>query len=288
MLLIGGVRVGGSVHTVALGVDTGGRKIVLGFRERATENAVVVTELLAELCARGLPNEPTRRLLAVIDGSWALGKALHDVYGGRIEIQLCHVHKLRTVTDRLPERYRGEYHRKISAAWAMRLHADALRALRRIVRELERINVSAARSLQEGLEETLTLHRLDVPEDLRRSLRSTNMIESIFSHSRHMMRNVRRWRGSEYSQRWTAAVLPESEKKFRRIQGYKHLTALLTLLTFLTGAYTDVSTLVQHSTRTSTCPPLPSRTFGRIFSAFVGGVAPGVLLRRRPLVPIPH
>lgn len=230
VLVIDAVRVGGSVHATVLGIDAGGSKMVLGFREGATENSVVVTELLEDLIGRGLPNEPERRLLAVVDGGKALAKALRTIYGKRVEIQRCQVHKLRNVLDYLPEQYRTEYRRKISAAYAMRSHADAKRALEQVIRDLKKLNVSAAASLEEGLEETLTVHKLDLPEELRRSLRSTNMIESIFSNSRHMMRNVKRWRGSEHTQRWTATVLLEAEKKFRRIQGHDLMKTLIEAL----------------------------------------------------------
>lgn len=231
VLLIDGVRVGKAVHATVMGIDDDGAKQVLGFREGATENSTVVCDLLADLMQRGLPNDPERALFAVIDGSKALVKALKQTFGKRIVIQRCQVHKLRNVQDYLPESLKAEYHRKMSAAYAMRSYADAERALRSIVRELQKINVSAANSLEEGLEETLTVNRLDLPEDLRRTLRTTNMIESTFSHSKHLMKNVRRWRGSQHSQRWMAAVLFEVEKKFRHIRGYKHMPQLIETLT---------------------------------------------------------
>ena len=134
------------------------------------------------------------------------------IYGSRVEIQRCQAHKLPNVLEHLPEAYRTEHRRKISAAYAMHTHADSQRALRQIAREHEKLKVCAAQSPLEGMEETLTLHKLNIPEELRRCLRSTKMIESIFSTSRHMMRNVTRWQGSEHSQRWTATVLLEAEK----------------------------------------------------------------------------
>lgn len=113
----------------------------------------------------------------------------------------------------------------------MRSSADAARALRSIINELKRINVSAANSLSECLEEALTVHRLSVDEQLRRSLRTTNMIESSFSHARCLMKNVRRWRDSVHTQRWTATVFLEAERRFNCIHGYKHIPGLIAALT---------------------------------------------------------
>jgi putative transposase len=230
VLLVDAVRVGGSVYTVVAGIDSGGVKQVLGFREGATENAAVLTDLLAELIDRGLPNERDRGLLAVLDGSKALAKAVRSTFGSRVAIQRCCVHKLRNVLEYLPESLHAEYRRKIKAAYAMTSAADARRALERIVKELERINASAANSMREGMEETLTVHRLGLPATLRRSLWTTNMIESVFSHSRHLMKNVRSWRTSEQKQRWTATVLLEAEAKFRRIKGHKEMPVLIKAL----------------------------------------------------------
>lgn len=165
----------------------------------------------------------------VIDGSKALAKAVRETFGDRSVIR--QVHKRRNILDYLPDERRPEYDRKIKAAYAMWSSADAARALRSIINELKHINVSAANSLSEGLEETLTVHRLGVDEQLRRSLRTTNMIESSFSHARHLMKNVRRWRDSAHTQRWAATVLLEAERRFNRIHGHKHIPALIAALT---------------------------------------------------------
>ncbi len=231
ILPIDAVRVGASVHSTVLGIDRAGAKLILGFREGATENATVVNDLLADIIRRGLPNERDRALLVVIDGSKALAKAARETFGDRAVIQRCQAHKRRNALDYLPDERRPEYDRKIKAAYAMRSSADAARALRSIINALKRINVSAANSLSEGLEETLTVHRLGVDEQLRRSLRTTNMIESGFSHARHLMKNVRRWRDSAHTQRWTATVLLEAERRFNRIHGYKHIPGLIAALT---------------------------------------------------------
>lgn len=231
VLLIDAVGIGATVQTVVLGIDGTGSKQVLGMREGATENAAVVNDLLADLIERGLPNEPERGLLVVIDGSKALAKAVGQTFGKRAQIQRCQVHKLRNIDGYLPKHLQATYRRKISAAYAMTAYTDAVVALRSVVTELEKINVSAAASLNEGLEETLTVHRLGLPETLRRSLRSTNIIESLFSTARHTMKNVRRWRSSQQAQRWTAAVLLEAEKKFRRIRGHNKMPVLIEAIT---------------------------------------------------------
>ena len=132
----------------------------------------------------------------------------------------------RNVKDHLPESCRADYDRQLRNAYAMTRYSDAKAALEKLLRQLERINPSAARSLEEGLEETLTLHRLGVGSLLRRSLSSTNLIESCLSTVRQVARNVKRWHGGEHIARWTAAGLVEAEKKFRRVRGYRELKEL--------------------------------------------------------------
>lgn len=158
---------------MVVGIDSGGTKQVLGLREGASENAAVVGDLLAELIERGLPNDRGRGLLAVLDGSKVLARAVRSAFGSRVAIQRCQVHKLRNVTDHLPQTYHAEYRRKISAAYAMTSSGDARPTLERIVKELERISESAASSLRGGIDETLTVHRLGLPASLRRCLRTT-------------------------------------------------------------------------------------------------------------------
>src|SRR5215470_8234810 len=118
--------------------------------------------------------------------------------------------------------------RKLIAAYAMTEEAEARRVLDQIHRELERINPSATRSLNEGMEETLTVHKLQMPEMLRKSLVSTNIIESAFSVAEELCRRVKRWRAGDHRERWAGSALLLAESKFRRVKGYKEIPKLLT------------------------------------------------------------
>ena len=227
-LLIDGIEFAGQVLVVAVGVDPSGQKHVLGLWQGATENAAVAKALLEDLVERGLDTQ--RRYLVVIDGSKALRAAVDRVFGAQAEVQRCQVHKRRNVKEHLPEQCRAQYDRQIRAAYAMTGYAEAKAALERIWRQLCDVNPSAARSLEEGMEETLTLHRLGVSPLLRRSLSTTNVIESCLSTVRHVARNVKRWQGGDHVARWTAAGLLEAEKKFRRVKGFRELKELNRIL----------------------------------------------------------
>jgi transposase-like protein len=223
-LLIDGIEFAGQVLVVAVGVDESGEKHVLGLWQGATENATVAKALLEDLVERGLDLQ--RRYLVVIDGSKALRAAVERVFGAQAEVQRCQLHKRRNVKEHLAEHCRAQYDRQIRAAYAMSGYAEAKTALERIWRQLCDVNPSAARSLEEGMEETLTLHRLGVAPLLRRSLATTNLIESCLSTVRHVARNVKRWQGGDHVARWTAAGLLEAEKKFRRVKGFRELKEL--------------------------------------------------------------
>jgi transposase-like protein len=223
-LLIDGIEFAGQTLIVALGVEESGVKQVLGLWQGATENATVCKALLEDLVERGL--DPERRYLFVLDGSKALRAAVEKVFGARAEVQRCQIHKRRNVKDHLPEHCRADYDRQLRNAYAMTSYTDAKQALQRLWRQLCDANPSAARSLEEGMEETLTLHRLGVAPLLRRSLASTNIIESCLSTVRHVARNVKRWQAGNHIARWTAAGLLEAEKKFRKVKGFRELGQL--------------------------------------------------------------
>lgn len=223
-VLIDGIEFAGQTLVVALGIASNGTKYVLGLWQGATENATVVKALLEDLVARGLDQE--RRYLLVLDGSKALRAAVEKVFGAQAEVQRCQLHKRRNLRDHLPKECQADYDRQLHNAYTMTRYEDAKTALEKLFRQLERINPSAARSLEEGMEETLTLHRLGVGPLLRRSLSSTNIIESCLSTVRHVARNVKRWQGGDHIARWTAAGLLEAERKFRRVKGYRGLEAL--------------------------------------------------------------
>jgi putative transposase len=210
---------------VALGIGCDGRKTVLGLREGATENATVVSALLSELMERGLDFSTPR--LYVVDGGKALHAAVRRHAGEAAFIQRCQIHKKRNVIDHLPEELKSDVKRKLQNAYAMVEYGDAKRALERLHRELMDINPSAARSLEEGLEETLTVHRLRVPDQLRRTLSSTNVIESAFSIVESVCRNVKRWRPGDQIERWVASGLLVAERQFRKVVGFRQIPLLM-------------------------------------------------------------
>jgi transposase-like protein len=224
VLMIDGIHFGGQVLVVALGIAEDGKKHVLGVWQGATENTTVVKGLLEDLVDRGLDLQ--RRYLVVIDGSKALRAAVDRVFGGQVEVQRCQIHKRRNVKEYLPENCQRDYDRRMRNAYAMNSYAEAKAALEKIFRQLERINPTAARSLEEGLEETLTVHRLGIGGVLRRKLATTNPIESCLSTVQQVARNVKRWREGSQPLRWTATGLLEAEKRFRRIKGYQEILLL--------------------------------------------------------------
>jgi transposase-like protein len=209
---------------VALGIDKEGRKHVLGLWEGATENAAVVKGLLEDLVARGL--ETQRKLLVVMDGGKALRKAVQQVLGENAVVQRCRVHKQRNVVEHLPKEKQGQAIWRLRAAWDKAEPKVAEKELRKVVSWLEDISPMAARSLQEGLEETLTLQKLGVNRRLAQCLSSTNMIESCFSHAGSLLHRVKRWHDGRMVLRWAAATLKAAEKSFRRVRAFEHLGSL--------------------------------------------------------------
>lgn len=228
VLMIDGQVFAGEHVIAALGVDETGRKHILGLVQGSTENSAVVQHLLDDLIERGL--DPTQRMLSVLDGSKALRKAVNKTFGECCEVQRCQIHKRRNVADHLPDEYKRSVDQRMRTAYGMKNYKEAKAQLLKTVAWLDRINVSAAASLREGLEETLTLHRLELPEALRKSLSSTNLIESAFSVARNVTGRVKRWRGGDMRLRWSAAGLLEAEKNFRRVRGCKLMPKLLIAL----------------------------------------------------------
>jgi len=213
---------------VALGIGCDGTKTVLGLREGATENTAVVSGLLSELAERGL--DFSVPCLYVLDGGKALQAAVRRHAGAAAFIQRCQVHKKRNVVDHLPDEHKADVKKKLQNAYSMKEYSDAKRALERLHRELMDLNPSAARSLEEGLEETLTVHKLRVPDQLRRTLCCTNVIESAFSIVETVCRNVKRWRDGDHIERWVGSGLLVAEQQFRKVIGYRHIPLLLSSL----------------------------------------------------------
>jgi transposase-like protein len=224
-LLIDATPFAGQQMVAALGVTQDGRKTILGIRQGATENATVVGELLGDLVNRGLDFSQPR--LYVLDGGKALSAAVKKHAGDSAPIQRCQVHKRRNVLDHLTEEHRPSVARKLNAAYALQDYAAAKLALNAVLRELMDLNPSAARSLEEAMEETLTVHRLHIPPQLRKTLASTNIIESAFSIVERVCSNVKRWHGGDQRERWVGSGLLVAEKQFRRVQGHKQIPVLL-------------------------------------------------------------
>jgi putative transposase len=228
VLMIDGVDVGGHTVVIALGIDTQGVKHILGLRQGATENATVAKGLLEDLVERGLAVD--RPLLVVIDGAKALRRAVKDVFGESTPVQRCTVHKKRNVLEYLSKNGRAWVSRRMSQAYDENSEQKARTMLTALADHVQRINPDAAKSLLEGLDETLTVQRLGLPKELRLSLRSTNIIESANNGVRDRSRNVKRWRDGMQVERWTAASLLETAKSFRRIKGCDHMPVLVTAL----------------------------------------------------------
>jgi transposase-like protein len=225
-LMVDGIRVGGHLVVVALGIDAQGHKRILGLAEGATENSTVVKSLLADLVDRGFGSPADQSLLAVIDGAKALAKAVRDVFGDHVRIQRCQVHKTRNILDHLPESMQATVRSRLRKAYQEADATKALKALQKLAAELEHDYPQAANSLREGLEETLTVHRLGLSGTLRRSLATTNPRESVNSQFRTYAQNVKRWTNGTQVLRWLAAASLFLEDHLRRLAGYRDLPQL--------------------------------------------------------------
>jgi putative transposase len=209
---------------IALGVTIEGKKVLLGFTQAATENASVCKEFLNSLLERGLRIE--EGLLCVMDGSKGIRKAVEEVFGSSALIQRCQWHKRENVVDYLPKGRKAHFRRLLQNAYEQSTYEAAKGALMRVKKELSLINESAVRSLEEGLEETLTLHRLGLFGKLGRSLKTSNTIESLMSLIGQRTDKVDYWRNSNQKQRWLAIALLDIEPRLNRIRGYRYLPEL--------------------------------------------------------------
>jgi putative transposase len=218
----------GEMMVVALGITTAGEKRILGLRQGATENATVVASLLEELRERGVKADaPT---LFVLDGAKALRSAVGRVWGKFAVVQRCQAHKRRNVEAHLPEQHHEELRQRLNAAYHEANETQARTLLKGTIAWLRKISPAAAASLEEGWEETLTVVRLRVPELLRKTLATTNPIESAFSVAESVTRRVKRWRDGDMRERWCVAGLMDAESRFRRIKGHHHMKQLLDAL----------------------------------------------------------
>jgi putative transposase len=212
------------ILVAAVGVDAMGDKHPLGLIEGATENAATVQALIDNLIERGL--DPTVPRLFIIDGAKALSKAIRRTFGPTAAIQRCQVHKARNIMERLPKSLHASVRRVLRQAWELDDADKAERLIRNLAQRLERDWSGVSGSILEGIDEILTVTRLGLPKELRRSLACTNIIENVMGTVRRVCRNVKRWRSAAMAMRWTAAAMQEAAKGFRRLKAHKQLPAL--------------------------------------------------------------
>ena len=225
VIQIDGLHIGNDLVLVAaLGIDGDGNKHPLGLIEGATENAAVVQALIDNLIDRGLDPKVCR--LFIVDGAKALSKAIRATFGRQTPIQRCQIHKARNVVERLPKPLHASVRKTLRQAWELDDADKAERLLRNLARRLEPEARGVAASILEGLDEMLTVNRLGLPAQLRRSLACTNSIENMMGTVRRVCRNVKRWRNADMALRWTAAGMMEAAKGFRRLKAYKQLPIL--------------------------------------------------------------
>ena len=224
-LFLDTVHRGGEAFLVALGVDLNGVKMALGFWQGSSENHEICEALFRDLERRGLLL--SRRILFVTDGGSGLRKALRERFGKKLVHQRCAIHKTRNLQRHLAKRYRSEAHHRFTIALEQRHYAEARQMLLELEAWLRTKNESAADSLLEAFEELLTVHRLKVPALLRKTLLSTNPIESMFSLVRHSERNIKRSRGSAMLQRWLGTVLLYCEQQFKRVTGFAGIAEVM-------------------------------------------------------------
>ena len=236
VLMIDGLNVAGEMIVVALVITADGTKVPVGLRLGDTENATVVTDLLADLVDRGLRYE--HGILAVLDGSKALRKAVVKVFGERALIQRCTLHKRRNCTDYLPKQRRKAIDRRLAKIFA-NPDADAgIAEAKRLAAQLKADHPDAAGSLLEGLEEMFTVARLGIDGTLRRSLTNTNSIESMISTVRVVTGRVKRWRDGEMKKRWIATGMIEAQRSFRRLRGCHQMPDLVAAIAQATNPAT--------------------------------------------------
>jgi putative transposase len=234
VMMIDGLELGKMTILAAMGIDSEGKKHILGIAEGGSENSIVVKGLLEDLISRGL--NPDRPRLYVLDGGKALHKAVLDAFGRNAIIQRCQVHKKRNVLSYLPESAQANVSIALTMAYREFDYETAKSKLLGVASDLEYKYPKAAASLMEGLEETLTVHRLKVPGVLRETLCSTNPMESANSTCRGIIRRVSNFRDGEMALRYAAAGFIEAERSFRRIKGYRQLPMLSAMLA---NEYTD-------------------------------------------------
>jgi transposase-like protein len=209
---------------IAIGITISGEKVVLGFVQTETENKRVISQFLQSLLDRGL--SVSNGILCVIDGAKGLRSAIKKVFNDKALVQRCQWHKRENVVSYLPRSDQGYWRKRLQEAYGKPTYEEARRELRKIRGELELINQSAVASLDEGFEETLTLHRLGLFPLLGRSLKTTNCLESINALAEERCGRIDYWKNSNQKQRWLASALIDIEPRLRKLIGHKHLPKL--------------------------------------------------------------
>lgn len=228
-IFIDGIVIAGNTVLIALGVNVDGIKEPLGIWGGSTENSTIATALLQNMIERGLRVEES--MLFVVDGGKGIRKALHDVFGDRAVVQRCQTHKARNVREHLPDAKRPYVASQMRDAYRCTTHATAKKKLLQLASWLDNNGEeSAAASLREGLDETLTVLKLELPKWLCRTFATTNAIENLNGALRRVTRNVKRWRDEAMIRRWVALAVAEAQRGFRRVKGHVHLPILIAAL----------------------------------------------------------
>jgi len=224
IIYVDGYEIGGDMMLVSLGIDEKGRKMVLSLRQGGTENEEVVKSMFDDIDNRGVHKD--QPILFVIDGSKAIRSAIKKRFE-KYFIQRCREHKKRNIIDHAPEKMKDEVERRINEAYAERDYERALAQLNSFARWADRINPDMGNSIREGLEETLTIIRLEVPPFLYKTVYSTNPIESLNSSFANFTRRVKNWRVGDMKKRWLAASIVDAEKRMYRVRGAMSIPALI-------------------------------------------------------------
>lgn len=233
-LFIDGVNFGGDMVVVALGVDKQGNKHFIGISQGSTENSEIVADLLGSIASRNI--RFSHKVICVLDGSKALRKGVLDHFGKRADIQRCLIHKIRNVEAKLDKVYHSDFKEKIHQAYSLNGYEECKTSMNNIINWLSKISHNASESLKESLDDILTLHRIAMPPELRKSFYTTNVIDSAFSNPKLRVRRVKRWRKSnDMIKRWAGSHLLEQEKTFRKVNACGMIEKFLNVYLLLDG-----------------------------------------------------
>lgn len=227
-VFIDGTAFGDDQMIIALGIGLDGTKRVLGFVQAGTENNAPVADMLRDCVSRGL--KCPHGLLAIVDGSKGIRRAVIDVFGKSVLIQRCQWHKRENVAGYMAKAEQAAIKKRMQHAYERPIYDEAMAILKDLADQLSRSNISARKSLEEGLEETLTLHKMDMFRLFGTSMKTTNCIESLNARIKDYCSNVKRWKNSRHKHRWLATAIIDIEPGFNRIQGYAELPRLCAAL----------------------------------------------------------